>query len=164
MSNTRITLSASVMSIRPDMLSSASSSAAWIAATATIAPPLSFALRSDRYIASGQRDAASAVAVGPNCGTSEGKRGSANRCAASGVPPLGEGSTGQRLELALRPPPWLDLPPLLAISRCLAGSIAANPRFAPVLLVCGIFFLPIVSGTAARKRAPQQYVSKADRG
>jgi hypothetical protein len=29
----------------------------------------------------------------------------------------------------LRPPPWLALPPLLAISRCLAGSIAAKPRF-----------------------------------
>jgi hypothetical protein len=38
------------------------------------------------------------------------------------------------LEL-LRPPPWLALPPLLAISRCFAGSIAANPRFDPPLLV-----------------------------
>jgi hypothetical protein len=34
-----------------------------------------------------------------------------------------------------RPPPWLALPPLLAISRCFAGSIAANPRFDPLLLV-----------------------------
>jgi hypothetical protein len=38
------------------------------------------------------------------------------------------------LEL-LRPPPWLALPPLLAISRCFAGSIAANPRFDPPLFV-----------------------------
>jgi hypothetical protein len=38
------------------------------------------------------------------------------------------------LEL-LRPPPWLALPPLLAISRCFAGSIAANPRFEPPLFV-----------------------------
>ena len=33
----------------------------------------------------------------------------------------------------LRPPPWLARPPLLAISRCFAGSIAANPRFEPLL-------------------------------
>jgi hypothetical protein len=39
----------------------------------------------------------------------------------------------------LRPPPWLALPPLLAISRCFAGSIAANPRFdLPVLFVAMI--------------------------
>ncbi|HET6942774.1 MAG TPA: hypothetical protein VFH89_11490 [Sphingomicrobium sp.] len=37
------------------------------------------------------------------------------------------------LEL-LRPPPWLALPPLLAISRCFAGSIAANPRFEPLFV------------------------------
>jgi hypothetical protein len=48
----------------------------------------------------------------------------------------------QRLELLLRPPPWLALPPLLAISRCFAGSIAANPRLDPPLLVVAIFFLP----------------------
>jgi hypothetical protein len=43
----------------------------------------------------------------------------------------------QRLVLLelLRPPPWLALPPLLAISRCFAGSIAANPRFDPPLFV-----------------------------
>jgi hypothetical protein len=35
----------------------------------------------------------------------------------------------------LRPPPWLALPPLLAISRCFAGSIAAKPRFDPPLFV-----------------------------
>jgi hypothetical protein len=47
----------------------------------------------------------------------------------------------QRLVLLelLRPPPWLALPPLLAISRCFAGSIAANPRFDPPLLVPAIF-------------------------
>jgi hypothetical protein len=33
----------------------------------------------------------------------------------------------------LRPPPWLARPPLLAISRCFAGSIAAKPRFEPPL-------------------------------
>jgi hypothetical protein len=38
----------------------------------------------------------------------------------------------------LRPPPWLALPPLLAISRCLAGSIAANPRFDPPVFVPAI--------------------------
>jgi hypothetical protein len=30
-----------------------------------------------------------------------------------------------------RPPPWLALPPLLAISRCFSALIAANPRFEP---------------------------------
>jgi hypothetical protein len=46
----------------------------------------------------------------------------------------------QRLVLLalLRPPPWLALPPLLAISRCLAGSIAANPRFDPPVFVPAI--------------------------
>jgi hypothetical protein len=41
----------------------------------------------------------------------------------------------------LRPPPWLALPPLLAISRCLAGSIAANPRFEPPLLVVAMILI-----------------------
>jgi hypothetical protein len=46
--------------------------------------------------------------------------------------------------LRLRPPPWLALPPLLAISRCFSGLIAAKPRFArPVeldpLVVAAIF-------------------------
>jgi hypothetical protein len=40
----------------------------------------------------------------------------------------------QRL-LLRRPPPWLALPPLLAISLCFAGSIAAKPRFDPPLLL-----------------------------
>jgi hypothetical protein len=34
-----------------------------------------------------------------------------------------------------RPPPWLALPPLLAISRCFAGSIAAKPRLLLVPLL-----------------------------
>lgn len=41
-----------------------------------------------------------------------------------------------RLPLCLllgRPPPWLAFPPLLAISRCFSGLIAANPRFEPPL-------------------------------
>ena len=41
-----------------------------------------------------------------------------------------------------RPPPWLAFPPLLAISRCFAGSIAAKPRFDPLLLVAAIMSLP----------------------
>jgi len=41
-----------------------------------------------------------------------------------------------------RPPPWLALPPLLAISRCFAGSIAAKPRFDPLVLVAAIMGLP----------------------
>ena len=44
----------------------------------------------------------------------------------------------------MRPPPWLALPPLLAISRCFAGSIAANPRFDPPLLVFGMLNLLMV--------------------
>ena len=50
----------------------------------------------------------------------------------------------------MRPPPWLALPPLLAISRCFAGSIAANPRFEPPLLVFGMLNLLMVwqSGNA----------------
>jgi hypothetical protein len=46
-----------------------------------------------------------------------------------------------RLPLALRPPPWLAFPPLLAISRCFAGSIAANPRFEPPLFVAAMCLL-----------------------
>ena len=42
----------------------------------------------------------------------------------------------------MRPPPWLAFPPLLAISRCFAGSIAAKPRFEPPLFVAAICFLP----------------------
>ena len=41
----------------------------------------------------------------------------------------------------MRPPPWLAFPPLLANSRCLAGSIAAKPRFEPPLLFGAIDFL-----------------------
>jgi hypothetical protein len=48
----------------------------------------------------------------------------------------------QRLELLLRPPPWLALPPLLAISRCFSGSIAANPRFDRPLLFVAMSYLP----------------------
>jgi hypothetical protein len=39
-----------------------------------------------------------------------------------------------------RPPPWLAFPPLLAISRCFAGSMAAKPRFAVPVLVVGMTF------------------------
>ena len=42
----------------------------------------------------------------------------------------------------MRPPPWLAFPPLLAISRCFAGSIAAKPRFEPPLFIVAISFLP----------------------
>jgi hypothetical protein len=45
-----------------------------------------------------------------------------------------------RAEAAFRPPPWLALPPLLAISRCFAGSIAANPRLEPPLFVAAMMF------------------------
>jgi len=52
-------------------------------------------------------------------------------------------SCGYRLaDAGRRPPPWLALPPLLAISRCFAGSIAAKPRFDPPLLVGAIMCLP----------------------
>ena len=51
MSNTRIASCAPGKSTRPEMFSKANSSAAWIATTAAIAPPLSLASRSDRYIA-----------------------------------------------------------------------------------------------------------------
>ena len=44
-----------------------------------------------------------------------------------------------------RPPPWLALPPLLAISRCFAGSIAAKPRFDPLVVVAAIMGLPHIS-------------------
>jgi hypothetical protein len=57
-----------------------------------------------------------------------------------GAGPPGAFQSLERLQRAaalagFRPPPWLALPPLLAISRCLAGSIAAKPRFAPPLFV-----------------------------
>ena len=54
---------------------------------------------------------------------------------------VGRDWSAQRLELALRPPPWLALPPLLAISRCFAGSIAAKPRFDPPVLLLGMLYL-----------------------
>jgi len=46
----------------------------------------------------------------------------------------------------LRPPPWLALPPLLAISRCFAGSIAAKPRFDLPLLLVAMLILLIAVG------------------
>jgi len=63
--------------------------------------------------------------------------------------------------LALRPPPWLAFPPLLAISRCFAGSIAANPRFDPPLLVVAIFCSPF-DEMVLPKRLLFQAVHKAD--
>jgi len=68
---------------------------------------------------------------------------------------------GQRLALLLRPPPWLALPPLLAISRCFAGSIAANPRFDPPLLFVAMFDLPI-GRLAISKRRQFPTVHNAD--
>jgi hypothetical protein len=63
----------------------------------------------------------------------------------------------------LRPPPWLALPPLLAISRCFAGSIAANPRFDPPLLFVAMSNSPIAE-TAAKKRLLFVRVHNADGG
>jgi len=60
----------------------------------------------------------------------------------------GTGLIDQRLVLALRPPPWLALPPLLAISRCFAGSIAANPRLDLPVVVVAMLILLIVDGLA----------------
>lgn len=54
----------------------------------------------------------------------------------------------------MRPPPWLAFPPLLAISRCFAGSIAAKPRFEPPLFVAAIGCLPgflVFSATRLRR-------------
>ena len=64
-------------------------------------------------------------------------------------PGLGQDCQIQRVALAgLRPPPWLALPPLLAISRCFAGSIAANPRFEPPLLIVAMALLsPVLRRT-----------------
>jgi hypothetical protein len=45
-----------------------------------------------------------------------------------------------------RPPPWLALPPMLAISRCFSALIAAKPRFEPpelLLFVVGMFWSPV---------------------
>ncbi len=56
------------------------------------------------------------------------------RRAETGPPGALSIDVAQRLVLLLallRPPPWLARPPLLAISRCFAGSIAAKPRFEP---------------------------------
>jgi hypothetical protein len=60
----------------------------------------------------------------------------------------------------LRPPPWLALPPLLAISRCFAGSIAANPRFDPPLLFVGILKSPIFGRMAAVETPAVRYGSQ----
>jgi hypothetical protein len=56
----------------------------------------------------------------------------------------------QRLVLGFRPPPWLALPPLLAISRCLAGSIAAKPRLEPPLFVAAIVSSPVPQTSGQR--------------
>ena len=43
-----------------------------------------------------------------------------------------------------RPPPWLALPPMLAICRCFSALIAAKPRFEPpelLLFEPGMLFL-----------------------
>jgi hypothetical protein len=53
------------------------------------------------------------------------------------------------------------LPPLLAISRCFAGSIAANPRFDPPLLFVAMFDLPI-GRLAISKRRQFPTVHNAD--
>lgn len=98
--------------------------------TAAIAPPLSRFLRSERYIASGQRSllllGAACHALVPTRETPDGGR----------PPGALLDQPVQRLLVLLallRPPPWLARPPLLAISRCFAGSIAAKPRFEPPL-------------------------------
>jgi hypothetical protein len=58
-----------------------------------------------------------------------------------------------RLVLLRRPPPWLALPPLLAISRCFAGSIAAKPRFDPPLFLdAAITFLLVRYGYVALRK------------
>jgi hypothetical protein len=57
---------------------------------------------------------------------------------------VANGPQRPRLLLGRRPPPWLALPPLLAISRRFSGLIAANPRREPVtlpVLVLGIMHL-----------------------
>jgi len=66
-----------------------------------------------------------------------------------------------RADAALRPPPWLAFPPLLAISRCFAGSIAAKPRFEPPLLVAAIRFLLVDGQPSQRDRSGA--VHNADR-
>jgi hypothetical protein len=67
-----------------------------------------------------------------------------------GASPFRLAAIDQRLLLLRLPPPWLALPPLLAISRCFAGSIAANPRFDPPLLFNpAITFLLVQYGCVA---------------
>jgi hypothetical protein len=77
----------------------------------------------------------------------------------------------QRLEprpLVLgRPPPWLALPPMLAISRCFSALIAANPRFEPpelLLFVVGIFVscLMVVSVCGANAHRAPPFTSLID--
>jgi hypothetical protein len=58
----------------------------------------------------------------------------------------------QTSRLLLRPPPWLALPPLLAISRCFSGLIAAKPRFTPELaLFVGMLVSAAFSDCAAER-------------
>src|SRR4051812_43671516 len=48
-----------------------------------------------------------------------------------------------------RPPPWLALPPLLAISRCFSLLIAAKPRFdepLPLLAIGTLLILDCIVG------------------
>jgi hypothetical protein len=73
----------------------------------------------------------------------------------------------QRLVLLelLRPPPWLALPPLLAISRCFAGSIAANPRFEPPLFVPAMLSSVVATNRSEpRNAAVETAVQIADVG
>jgi hypothetical protein len=85
-------------------------------------------------------------AVGHGCSTPTPlrrcERHLAGKCAGRERPAQSCDIRYQRLELLLRPPPWLALPPLLAISRCFAGSIAANPRLDRPLLFVAMSSLP----------------------
>ena len=58
-----------------------------------------------------------------------------------------------------RPPPWLALPPLLAISRCFSALIAAKPRFEPPEPP---LFEPAISVSCLLAKLHQQNAARAD--
>ena len=101
MSNVRSTLCGSANSIRPDKCRKANSKAAWMAATAAMAPLLSRVLRSERYIMAGQRnlmrDGCGAVTT-DQIRETPGGEGSPGVCCRAAV------VSGSRC-LGLRPPP-----------------------------------------------------------